>query len=107
MGEDELDSSGVLDASIEEVDKDGRPLDPVPNYVEVLQATREAVDTLTINTEKLNEIGGFLTGVISFFISSFLVFFFVSSLFNSNFGNFLLCSSRCRTVRTRRKMRPY
>ena len=106
MGEDELDSSGVLDASIEEVDKDGRPLDPVPNYVEVLQATREAVDTLTINTEKLNEIGGFLTGVISFFISSFLVFF-VSSLFNLNFGNFLLCSSRCRTVRTRRKMRPY
>ena len=76
MGEDELDSSGVLDASIEEVDKDGRPLDPVPNYVEVLQATREAVDTLTINTEKLNEIGGFLTGVISFFISSFLVFRF-------------------------------
>ena len=104
MGEDELDSSGVLDASIEEVDKDGRPLDPVPNYVEVLQATREAVDTLTINTEKLNEIGGFLTGVIF----SFLRFsFFVSSLFNSNFGNFLLCSSRCRTVRTRRKMRPY
>ena len=105
MGEDELDSSGVLDASIEEVDKDGRPLDPVPNYVEVLQATREAVDTLTINTEKLNEIGGFLTGVISF---SFLRFsFFVSSLFNSNFGNFLLCSSRCRTARTHRKMRPY
>ena len=105
MGEEELDSSGALDASIEEVDKDGRPLDPVPNYVEVLQATREAVDTLTINTEKLNEIGGFLTGVISF---SFLRFsFFVSSLFNSNFGNFLLCSSRCRTVRTRRKMRPY
>ena len=104
MGEEELDSSGVLDASIEEVDKDGRPLDPVPNYVEVLQATREAVDTLTINTEKLNEIGGFLTGVIF----SFLRFsFFVSSLFNSNFGNFLLCSSRCRTVRTRRKMRPY
>ena len=105
MGEEELDSSGALDASIEEVDKDGRPLDPVPNYVEVLQATREAVDTLTINTEKLNEIGGFLTGVIFF---SFLRFsFFVSSLFNSNFGNFLLCSSRCRTVRTRRKMRPY
>ena len=76
----------------------------MPNYVEVLQATREAVDTLTINTEKLNEIGGFLTGVIF----SFLRFsFFVSSLFNSNFGNFLLCSSRCRTVRTRRKMRPY
>ena len=80
MGEDELDSSGVLDASIEEVDKDGRPLDPVPNYVEVLQATREAVDTLTINTEKLNEIGGFLTGVIFFFFSSFsyfVPFFFV------------------------------
>ena len=70
MGEEELDSSGVLDASIEEVDKDGRPLDPVPNYVEVLQATREAVDTLTINTEKLNEIGGFLTRVI--FLFSFL-----------------------------------
>ena len=105
MGEEELDSSGVLDASIEEVDKDGRPLDPVPNYVEVLQATREAVDTLTINTEKLNEIGGFLTGVISFSFPRFS--FFVSSLFNSNFGNFLLCSSRCRTVRTRRKMRPY
>ena len=75
MGEEELDSSGVLDASIEEVDKDGRPLDPVPSYVEVLQATREAVDTLTINTEKLNEIGGFLTGVISlFFFSSFSYF---------------------------------
>ena len=98
MGEEELDSSGVLDASIEEVDKDGRPLDPVPNYVEVLQATREAVDTLTINTEKLNEIGGFLTGVIFIFFSLFLAFFSVSSMFNSNFGNFLLCSSRCRTA---------
>ena len=101
MGEEELDSSGALDASIEEVDKDGRPLDPVPNYVEVLQATREAVDTLTINTEKLNEIGGFLTGVIFLFFSSFTILFLglrVSSLFSLNFGNFLLCSSRCRTA---------
>ena len=104
MEEEELDSSGALDASIEEVDKDGRPLDPVPNYVEVLQATREAVDTLTINTEKLNEIGGFLTGVIFFFFSSFS--YFVPSLFNLNFGNFLLCSSRCRTARMHRKMLP-
>ena len=101
MGEEELDSSGALDASIEEVDKDGRPLDPVPNYVEVLQATREAVDTLTINTEKLNEIGGFLTGVIFLFFSSFTILFLglrVSFLFSLNFGNFLLCSSRCRTA---------
>ena len=99
--EDELDSSGALDASIEEVDKDGRPVDLVPHYVEVLQASREAVETLNINAEKLNEIGGFLTGVIFLFFSSFTILFLGlrnSSLFSLNFGNFLLCSSRCRTV---------
>ena len=99
--EDELDSSGALDASIEEVDKDGRPVDVVPHYVEVLQASREAVETLNINAEKLNEIGGFLTGVIFLFFSSFTILFLglrVSSLFSLNFGNFLLCSSRCRTA---------
>ena len=73
--EDELDSSGALDASIEEVDKDGRPVDVVPHYVEVLQASREAVETLNINAEKLNEIGGFLTGVIFLFFSSFTILF--------------------------------
>ena len=100
--EDELDSSGALDASIEEVDKDGRPVDLVPHYVEVLQASREAVETLNINAEKLNEIGGFLTGVIFlflFFVLNFIPFRLrVSSLFSLNFGNFLLCSSRCRTA---------
>ena len=76
--EDELDSSGALDASIEEVDKDGRPVDVVPHYVEVLQASREAVETLNINAEKLNEIGGFLTGVIFlflFFVHNFIPWF--------------------------------
>ena len=76
--EDELDSSGALDASIEEVDKDGRPVDLVPHYVEVLQASREAVETLNINAEKLNEIGGFLTGVIFlflFFVHNFIPWF--------------------------------